>query len=140
MRSTEMRALLGSALRFGVVGGANTLVTGVLLSLLSLVIAPGLAYTVVFALGILFSTFMAGRFVYRVEMARAQILQYVAMYIGVYVVGLGVLAVAVGQGLPPGYSGLVVLVTAPLTFLGGLLIVRRTAPGQAVRQQEGMTS
>ncbi|MFI2754631.1 GtrA family protein [Cellulomonas sp. P22] len=140
MRSTELRALLGSAMRFGLAGGANTLVTGVLLSLLSLVIAPGLAYSIVFALGIVFSTFMAGRFVYRVRMARAQLVQYVALYIAVYVVGLGALAVAVDQGMSPAYSGLVVLVTAPLTFLGGLLIVRRAEPRQVVRQQEGMMS
>ena len=131
---------MGSALRFGLVGGANTLVTGVLLSLLSLLIAPGIAYTIVFALGVAFSTFFAGRFVYRVTMARSQVVQYVALYVAVYVVGLVALALAVDQGMSPAYSGLVVLVTAPLTFLGGLVIVRRAEPRRAVQQQEGMMS
>lgn len=140
MRGREVRALVGSALRFGLAGGANTLVTGVLLSLLSVVIAPKVAYTIVFALGIVLSTFLAGRFVYRVKMSRAELVRYVALYIAVYAVGLVALAVAVDLGMSPVYSGLVVLVTAPLTFLGGLLIVRRAEPRQVVRQQEGMMS
>ncbi len=131
---------MGSALRFGFVGGANTLVTGALLSLLSLLIAPGIAYTIVFALGVAFSTFFAGRFVYRVTMARCQVVQYVALYLAVYVVGLAALAFAVDQGMSPAYSGLVVLVTAPLTFLGGLVIVRGAEPRRVVQQQEGMMS
>ncbi|MBX9243464.1 GtrA family protein [Actinotalea ferrariae] len=119
----QMRPVRSAGWRFVLVGGLNTLVTGIALSLLSTVIDPRVAYTVVFAAGIAFSTAMAGRFVNGVPMTRRQTVLYVLMYVAVYLVGVAVLWVAAGLGMPDVASGLVVLVTAPLTFFGGRVII-----------------
>ena len=118
----QPHSLTASAWRFLLVGGLNTVVTAILLSLLSIVIDPRIAYTVVFAAGIAFSTYMANRYVYGVRMTRGAIATYVAMYVIVYLVGLVVISQLDRTGLPDAASGLIVLVTAPLTFLGGRLI------------------
>lgn len=114
-----------AAARFVVAGGFNTLVTGAALSLLAAFIDPSLAYTLVFAAGIALSTVLAGRFVYRARMTARRVVAYVAVYLAVYVVGLVAVRVATGAGLPGVYTGLVVFVTAPLSFLGGLLVFSR---------------
>lgn len=126
------RPFLAAAWRFALAGGVNTLVTGAALSVLALVVDPRLAYTLVFAAGVAFSTWMAHRFVYGVPLGRGGTVAYVALYVAVYLVGLGALSLAGSLGLPDAASGLVVLVTAPLTFLGGRLVAaqvdaRRTA-------------
>lgn len=129
MGSDGPRSLRSSAWRFVVAGGFNTLVTGVLLSLLARVIDPRVAYSIVFALGVVIAVVTAGGFVFGVRMTRRLVVLYVAMYLTVFLVGLGAVALAVRAGLPREYSGLVVLVTAPLTFVGGrLLLARRAAP------------
>lgn len=141
MSSTDAPHSLGSsAWRFAIAGGANTLVTGALLTLLSLVIDPKLAYTIVFAAGIAFSTYLADRFVYGVRMGRRAMGAYVAMYVVVYLIGLAVIRWLGAAGLPDAASGLVVVVTAPLTFLGGRLITSvahrsRTASPAATTEQ-----
>ncbi|GEM_PF-647023 len=120
------RTLRASALRFLVAGGLNTAVTGIALALLATVIDPRVAYTVVFVAGIALSLALAGRFVFGVAMTPRLAAAYVLMYLAVYAIGLLVVHVATRAGLPEGASGLVVLVTAPLTFVGGrLLLVRR---------------
>lgn len=129
MPATADRRLAGTAFRFVLAGGFNTLVTGALLSLLATVIHPALAYTLVFAAGIVLSTYLAGSFVFRVRMSRRHVIAYVLMYVAVYLVGLGAVALAVRLGLDEAYTGLVVLVTAPLTFLGGRLLLQPRADG-----------
>lgn len=121
------RRLAGTALRFLIAGGLNTLVTGALLSVLATLIHPFLAYTIVFAAGIVLSTYLAGAFVFRVKMSRKHVIAYVLLYVAVYLVGLGAVALAVRMGLDEAYTGLVVLVTAPLTFLGGRLLLHPPA-------------
>ena len=115
-------SLKTSAWRFLLAGGANTVVTAILLALLSLVIDPKIAYTIVFAAGIAFSTYMANRYVYGVRMTRSAMATYVAMYVVVYLIGLAVISQLERTDLSDAASGLVVLVTAPLTFIGGRLI------------------
>lgn len=122
---SEPHSLAGSAWRFVIAGGLNTLVTAALLSLLALVLDPRLAYTLVFAAGVVLSTVLADRFVYGVRMDRTAKLSYVGLYLGVYLVGLLAIHLARTAGAPPVASGLVVVVTAPLTFLGGRLITGR---------------
>ena len=124
--SDTPHSVSSSAGRFVLAGGANTLVTGALLALLSLAIDPRLAYTVVFAAGIALSVFIADRFVYGVRMNRISKLAYIAMYVAVFLLGLAVVSYLTATGLSRGASGLVVLVTAPLTFLGGRLITSAT--------------
>lgn len=121
----ERHSLTGSAWRFLLAGGANTLITAGLLALLSLVIDPRLAYTLVFAGGLVLSTFLADRFVYGVRMNRAAVIAYVVLYLVVYLIGLGVVHLWTTAGYPEAATSLVVVVTAPLTFLGGRLITGR---------------
>ncbi len=125
----EIRATAGTAVRFGLAGGANTLVTGALLSLLARVINPSLAYTLIFALGVVLSTVLAGTFVFQTRLSRRHILSYVALYVTVFLGGLVALRTAIMLGMPHGASGLVVLVTAPLTFIGARLVFRRPDAG-----------
>lgn len=117
------RSLQASAWRFVLAGGFNTVVTGAALSLLATIIDPRLAYTIVFVVGIGISVALAGGFVYGVPMTRRLALRYVAMYLVVYLVGLGAVWLAVRAGMPEQWSGGVVLVTAPLTFVGGRLVM-----------------
>lgn len=125
MHRDRPRSLGSSAWRFVVAGGLNTLVTGVALTVLAQLIDPRVAYTVVFVAGVAFAVAMAGGFVFGVRMTRRLASLYVLMYLAVYLVGLAVVAVAVRAGLPESWSGLVVLVTAPLTFVGGRLLLTR---------------
>lgn len=121
----ERHSLTGSAWRFLVAGGANTLLTAGLLALLSLVVDPRLAYTVVFAAGVVLSTVLADRFVYGVRMSRPAVVAYVGLYVAVYLVGLLAVHLGTSAGLPDAAASLVVVVTAPLTFLGGRVITGR---------------
>lgn len=124
MARTDWRELLGSAGRFVLAGGLNTLLTALALALLAQVLPPTLAYTIVFAAGIALSTWLAGAFVFRVRLDRRLVRAYVLMYVVVYLIGLLVVALVERAGAPGSASALVVLVTAPLTFVGGRLVLR----------------
>jgi putative flippase GtrA len=137
----DRHSLGGSAWRFLLAGGANTLVTAGLLALLSLVIDPRLAYTIVFAGGVVLSTVLADRFVYGVRMDRAARVAYVSLYLVVYLIGLLAVHLWTTAGYPEAATSLVVVVTAPLTFLGGRLITgrlhrARTGDARATADQE----
>ena len=124
MAATPSRGNPGTASRFVVAGIANTAVTAALLSLLSLWIDPRIAYTFVFALGIALSTVLAGNFVFRTRLTPRRTAAYIAVYIAVYLIGLGATAAFISAGLPAWTAGMVVLITAPLSFLGGSLVFR----------------
>jgi putative flippase GtrA len=121
--------------RFLVVGGANTAVTVVLLAVLARLIDPAIAYSVVYVLGLAFTTVMTNRYVFSSARSWTRMAAFVAWYLVVYGVGLIVVHV-----LDANYRwGSVVLalatvaVTAPLSFLGGRLIfasATRPAPAQ----------
>lgn len=121
----QPRSLVSSAFRFLIVGGVNTVITGVALALLAQVINPSLAYTIVFAAGVVFAVAMAGGFVFGVKPTPRIVALYTLLYIAVYLVGLLAVSVAHNSGVPEAYSGLVVFITAPLTFLGGRLLFAR---------------
>lgn len=118
-------SLATSSWRFLLAGGANTAVTAALLAVLSSVMNPRLAYTLVFAAGVALSTLLADRFVFGVRMDRLTIALYVLMYVAVYLIGLVVVAALGRTGLPHYANALVVLVTAPLTFVGGRVLTGR---------------
>jgi putative flippase GtrA len=110
--------------RFALVGGTNTLVTLGLFVLLQRWLAPALAYTLVFALGLAYTTAMTATVVFGSRLAWRSAAAFVAWYLLVY--GVGLLTVSVlGTVWRP--SALVtavvtVAVTAPLNFLGGRLL------------------
>lgn len=59
--------------------------------------------------------------------------RYTAMYLAVYLVGLAAVMVAVWAGMPRQWSGGVVLITAPLTFVGGRLVMALDRSALAVQ-------
>ena len=119
-----------SVIRFLAVGGSNTLITLVLFALLARVVPPWLAYTVVFALGLGYTTALTGRFVFGAETTRRSSALFIGWYLAVYVVGLGVVQTlqALGVDSPDVLALLTVVVTAPLNFLGGRWIFRDRSP------------
>jgi putative flippase GtrA len=112
-------------LRFVVVGGTNTLATGVAFYLLALVLPARIAFTLVYVAGLTFSVLITPRYVFGVRSSHARRLLLALWYFGTYLVGIGVISllkdvvdarrivVVVGT----------VMVTAPLGFLGGRLLV-----------------
>lgn len=119
-----------SVLRFLAVGGSNTAIGLVLLAILARVIEPWLAYTVVFALGLAYTTLLTGRLVFGSDSTRSRSGLFVGWYLTVFVIGLGVVQTvqAAGVDSPDILAVLTVVVTAPLNFLGGRWIFRDRSP------------
>ena len=124
------RSGTGEVVRFLLVGGSNTLVTLALFVLLQQWLAPAVAYTVVFALGLVYTTAMTASVVFGARLTWRTGGAFVGWYLLVY--GVGLLAVQLLQALwtPSSLVTAVVTVavTAPLNFLGGRLLFRPTAP------------
>ena len=132
-----MTALRQQGWRFLVLGGSNTLVTFVLLAVLAHFIDHAFAYTIAFAAGLAYTTALTGRFVFSAAGSRAKTAAFAAWYLGVYAVGLLVVWLVDRNGDHSGVAVAlaVVVVTAPLGFLGGRLIYHRTSslPGSGPR-------
>lgn len=122
------RDTAGSAARFLVAGGLNTIATGLVLSGLSLLLPFQIAYPIVFVAGIVLSTFLAGHFVFKSSFTINRVIAYVSTYLAIFGVGWFVLAGLQRMGSPPWANGLVVLITAPLGYVAGRLVFR---PAQA---------
>lgn len=117
--------LAGQAVRFAVVGLANTLVTGAIFYFLAFVLPASLAYTIAFGLGIGFAVAVTPRFVFRVQPPGKQRAAYALWYVVVYLIGLGlvfllndVLLAARGQVVV-----ITIVTTAGLSFLGGRFVL-----------------
>jgi len=122
------------ALRFLVVGGINTVLTGVIFLGLSTVSAPALAYTVAFVTGIAFAVIVTPRVVFRARASNLQRIRYVGWYLAVYLFGLGVVYV-LHDGFELGNTAVVALtfvVTAGLSFLGARFLFDQRAGDAAV--------
>lgn len=128
----DRRGVVAQAGRFLLAGGLNTLLTGLVLSLLALVISPQVAYPIVFLAGVFLAIYLADKMVYGVRMDTRSKVSYAVLYVAVFGVGWLVMHVLLDAGLPNQYSGAVVLVTAPLTFLGGRVVTN----GAERRRQE----
>lgn len=117
-------ARYGELVRFLLVGGSNTLVTLGLFVVLQRWLSPGLAYTVVFALGLAYTTALTATVVFgsRLTLRRAAV--FAGWYLLVYAVGLGVVQLMTALWEPSSLTTAVVTVavTAPLNFLGGRLL------------------
>jgi putative flippase GtrA len=122
------RAPLGAryseVLRFLLVGGSNTLVTLVLFVVLQRWLSPGAAYTVVFALGLAYTTALTATVVFGSRLTWRRAAVFAGWYLLVYAVGLGVVQLMDAVGEPSSLTTAVVTiaVTAPLNFLGGRLL------------------
>ena len=115
---------VGQLVRFALVGGSNTLVTFVLFVVLQHWMSPELAYTVVFALGLAYTTAMTSRVVFGGGATWRRTTLFAAWYLVVYGVGLAVVGAVhvVAQPSAMVTALVTVAVTAPLSFLGGRLL------------------
>lgn len=112
-------------LRFIVVGVLNTLGTGILVSLLSLVLFPSLAYTISYAVGIVFAFVASGKWVFSSKLSGIRAVWFFFGYMVVFFIGLITVIVINSLMNTPWATGLVVFVTAPLNFLVGRIIFYR---------------
>ena len=114
----------GQALRFLLVGGANTVLTYLLLLALATVFDPRLAYTCAFLTGLVLSSAFTGRLVFRSRPGRLRRTGYGGWLLAVYAVGLVAVSVAERLNLAPLIvAAAPILVTAPLSFAGGRLLL-----------------
>lgn len=118
---SEPDSVRRQALKFLVVGGANTLVTYVIFILLGLLMPPSLAYTIAFAAGLAWVVFGSSRFVFKGNHGARRLLLFAAWYLVIYAIG----RVIIHFIAPVDFVGLllaslaVLVVTTPLTFIGG---------------------
>jgi len=129
----QPRSTAGAGWRFLLVGGANTAVTGLVLVALSYLMPGWAAYTIAFALGIIFSTVFASRWVFTREGSFRASVAYAICYGVIYLVGLLCVQTIHSWGWPEFLNVLSIIVTAPLGFLAGRVIFRQ-------RQREDKTT
>jgi putative flippase GtrA len=115
--------------RFGVLGGTNTAVTAGAFYLLTWVLPARAAFTIVYAAGLAFVTLTTPRWVFGTGASWSRRLLLAAWYVGVYLVGLGVVSLLSSVVDAPRIAVVLgtVCVTAPLSFLGARLLVARGA-------------
>ena len=111
-------------LRFLLVGGSNTLVTLALFVLLQRWLSPAVAYTVVFAAGLAYTTAMTATVVFGSRLTWRRGSAFVGWYLLVYAVGLLVVHAVEAFWEPSSLVTAVVTVavTAPLNFVGGRVL------------------
>jgi putative flippase GtrA len=130
--SLNSPTLLGQASRFIVVGLVNTLLTGSLFYGLALLLPVWLAYTLAFALGLVFVSAITPRLVFSVRPSISRRLAYAFWYFVVYLVGLGWVAV-LSDVMHVDHLRVVVftlIVTATLSFVGGRVVLMRRPNGE----------
>lgn len=113
---------LWEALRFAVAGAGNALFTAGLISMLARIIDPRVAYVIAYALALFTAAWLVSRFVFRARLTGVRALRFGVLYVSVFLVGLLALQIALSLGMSRNLSGGVILVTAPLSFLGSRLI------------------
>ena len=123
-RRAPLGARYGQLVRFLLVGGSNTLVTLVLFVVLQRWLSPTVAYTVVFALGLAYTTVMTASVIFGATLTWRTGGAFVAWYLLVYGVGVAMVQVLHLMANPSPLVTAVVTVgvTAPLNFLGGRLL------------------
>ena len=105
--------------RFIVVGAANTAASYGVYLLLLLVVDYRIAYTIAYLVGLAFGYWAHATFVFRARLGARSALAYVATYAAMYLVSLGMLAVAVDYWLVPKPAAMLaaLCVTIPASFL-----------------------
>lgn len=116
--------MVGQVLRFLVVGGTNTIITYLILVGLALVIPFPAAYSVAFAIGLGWTLFGTTKFVFRSRKRWPSLALYLAWYLLVFGAGQVIIHILRPHGFWPvaATSFVILLVTTPLTFIGGRLI------------------
>lgn len=115
------------ALRFVVAGGLNTLLTYAIYLACLQIVAYQAAYTVSYLAGIVIAFFFYSRYVFRTEATVGKALQFPAVYVVQYLLGLGMLYLVVTWLGIPAWLGpvFVIAVTLPATYLFSRVILVR---------------
>jgi putative flippase GtrA len=115
----------GQVLRLLLDGGANTLATYAVFFVLGLFIPAWIAYTIAFAIGLVWVVFGSSRYVFRGQHGARRLLSFAAWYLVIYAIGRVVIAlIAPVDAASLALASVAVLaVTTPLTFVGGRLIL-----------------
>jgi putative flippase GtrA len=112
-------------LRFVLVGGTNTVATAAAFYGLALVLPARIAFTIVYAAGLAFVVTVTPGYVFGSRSSWARRLLLALWYVATYGVGLGVIALLTSVLSAPRLLVVfgTVMVTAPLSFVGGRLLV-----------------
>jgi hypothetical protein len=117
------------------VGGANTLVTAVAFYTLAAFVRPRIAFTIVYLAGLAFVVLVTPNFVFGSHASGVRRVLLALWYVGTYLVGIAVIFAITAVASAPRSVVVVstVLLTAPLSFVGGRVLVggRPYAPGSA---------
>jgi putative flippase GtrA len=131
------RSGYGQLVRFLLVGASNTAVTLALFVLLQNWLSPTVAYTVVFALGLAYTTVMTASVIFGARLTWRTGGAFVGWYLLVYGVGVAVVQ-AIHQMWDPSslVTALVTVgITAPLNCLGGRLLFQPTPADEGDEQR-----
>jgi len=114
-----MRFISGEGVRFLIAGTANTIFTYLVYLMLLPWIGYAWAFTIAFALGILFSFFVYTLYVFHAQLVWKKLVQYPAIYVIQYLMGLLLLTVLINYlGVDARLAPFVnVAVLVPFTFL-----------------------
>jgi putative flippase GtrA len=127
-------------LRFLIVGGTNTLITYAIFVALGLIIDPGIAFTIAFVIGLVWVTAGSSRFVFRGATSARRIAIFLGWYLFIYAIGRLIVHLLDPQGVTALLltSLAVLVVTTPLTFIGGRLIFTPmdTVPEKTSEEEE----
>lgn len=122
-------------LRFLAVGGANTVATSAAFYGLAALLPARVAFTVVYVAGLAFVVAATPRYIFGSRSSWARRLLLALWYVATYGVGIAVISILSALSAPRLLLVLgTVAVTAPLSFLGGRLLVGPAArrPGPEV--------
>lgn len=113
-----MKSIKGEGIRFLVVGGANTLFTYIVYLVLLPPLGYVYAFTVSFAVGVVFAFVAYTSFVFRSSLKWQKLYKYPFLYIAQYISGLTLLSLLIKWlGLDERIAPVVnVIVLTPLTF------------------------
>ncbi len=124
--------------RYLVAGACNTAASWLVYVGLLQLVSYRVAYTVSFAFGVLLSFLLNSWFVFGVPLRWRRLLPYPGVYLAQYVVGYGVVWLAVEKLGLPAWSG--PLVALAFTLPLGFLLTRRVLVGRAQGPRRGVAS
>lgn len=125
--SGSIVVLRGEFVRFAALGFAKTVSTVALLYVLTWVLPPRIAYTLLYAAGLITVALVTPRYVFRVRASHRRVALLLGWYLGVYLIGLSVISVldAISDNRALITVG-TVFVTAPLSFVGARYLVGKS--------------
>jgi putative flippase GtrA len=113
--------------RFAVVGATNSIITSAAFYALAFVLPAKLAFTFVYLAGLTFVVVVTPKFVFGTHASMSRRLLLALWYLCVYATGIGVISLLENE-IKLSRIGVVigtVIITAPLGFVGGRLLVGR---------------